>query len=257
MAEPVISSNTPILSVKNISKTFGAVVALKDVSFDLYPGEVLGLLGDNGAGKSTLVKIISGVYTPTSGSIFWNGREVAITNPEVARQLGIETIYQDLALADNLSVAANIYLGREKIKPPNLGRLSFLDNRKMEENARLALEKLKIRIKSPAELVGGLSGGQKQSVAIARAIIWGAKLVIMDEPTAALGVPERLSVLELVKSLKQQGISVIIISHNLQDVFAVTDRMVVLQRGNKAGELITAQATEAETVQMIVGGKHQ
>src|ERR1700726_3205190 len=242
----------PLLRVENVSKRFGGVHALKEVSLILYPGEVLALAGDNGAGKSTLIKVISGVHHPTEGKICYNGAEVTFENPQKAREQGIETIYQDLALADNLDVGANVFLGREPLKRV-LG-FPVLDRKKMRTEAADALRVLDIRINRFDLPLRSMSGGQRQAVAIGRAIHWNAKVLIMDEPTAALGVPEQRKVIALIKSLKQSGVGVIFISHNLIDIFAVSDRIVVLRRGVKAGERISTDTSSDEIVRLMVGG---
>ena len=245
-------SESPILKVQGVFKRFGGVHALENVSLELYPGEVLALAGDNGAGKSTLIKIISGVHHPDEGTIWYNGSEVTFENPQRAREHGIETIYQDLALADNLDVGSNVFLGREPLKRV-LG-FPVLDRKKMRTQAADALRVLDIQIHRFDLPIRSLSGGQRQAVAIGRAIHWKAKILIMDEPTAALGVPEQRKVIALIKSLKQSGVGVIFISHNLVDIFAVSDRIVVLRRGVKAGERLTAETTSDEIVRLMVGG---
>ncbi|MFZ5992839.1 MAG: ATP-binding cassette domain-containing protein [Deinococcota bacterium] len=243
--------STPILEVRGITKRFGGVTALREVSFQLFPGEVLALAGDNGAGKSTLIKCISGVHPPDEGQVFFEGREVRFHNPREAREAGIETIYQDLALADNLDVGANVFLGREPMKRV-LG-VPVLDRAKMRAEARTVLETLDIQTTLDRP-VSALSGGQRQAVAIGRAIYWKARLLIMDEPTAALGVPEQRKVVELIRRLKQQGVAVIFISHNLNDIFAVADRILVLLRGQKAGERRASETHGDEIVKLMVGG---
>jgi ABC-type sugar transport system ATPase subunit len=245
----------PVLEASNLAKRFGGVQALKGVSLRLAPGEVLALAGDNGAGKSTLIKAISGVHQPDEGEIRYKGRRVVINNPHEARALGIETIYQDLALADNLDVGANVFLGREPERRL-LGLLPALDRRRMREAAREVLHQLEIDI-PPDKLtrpVRTLSGGQRQAVAIGRAIYWRAEVLIMDEPTAALGVPEQRKVMELIHRLKRQGVAIIFISHNLGDIFAVADRILVLRRGIAAGERETAATGSDEIVKLMVGG---
>jgi len=243
----------PLLRVVNISKRFGGVRAVEKVSFDSWPGEIMGLVGDNGAGKSTLIKMISGVYVPEEGDIYWKGERINLTSPRNARELGIETIYQDLSLADNLEATANIFLGKELVKPILGGLLVILDKKTMFQKSKQILDQLEIEVDSVLTPVRDLSGGQRQSVAIARAIYWDAQLMIMDEPTAALGVKERNKVLDLVKALKNRGVSVIFISHNLLDIFAVTDRVVIMRRGIKAGEKITGKITEDEIIKMMIG----
>jgi ABC-type sugar transport system ATPase subunit len=249
-----MTTSTPILSVVNISKKFGGVLALDDVSLALQPGEVLALAGDNGAGKSTLIKIISGVYQPDGGAISFRGGTAVLPNPAAARNLGIETIYQDLALSDNLDVGANVFLGREPMGKM-LGVLPRINRRFMRSAARKLLDDLDIDI-SDTKMgmpVGALSGGQRQAVAIARAMYWDASVLIMDEPTAALGVPEQHKVMALIRRLKQENVGVIFISHNLADIFAVADRIVVLRRGRVAGERQVGKTTGDEIVRLMVG----
>jgi ABC-type sugar transport system ATPase subunit len=245
-------SEGPVLTVNNVSKRFGGVHALNDVSLELFAGEVLALAGDNGAGKSTLIKIISGVLRPDEGTLWYNGAEAHFENPQQARAHGIETIYQDLALADNLDVGANVFLGREPVK--HLLGFPFLDRKRMRTEAAEALRPLDIRIHRFDLPLRALSGGQRQAVAIGRAVHWKAKVLIMDEPTAALGVPEQRKVIALIKGLKQSGVGVIFISHNLVDIFAVSDRIVVLRRGIKAGERNMTETTPDEIVRLMVGG---
>ncbi|MFZ1429890.1 MAG: ATP-binding cassette domain-containing protein [Geminicoccaceae bacterium] len=248
-------TEAPILSVRGVTKHFGGVTALGGVSFDLHRGEVLALAGDNGAGKSTLIKAISGVHQPDEGEIVYRGEPVTLSNPRHARDIGIETIYQDLALADNLDVGANIFLGREPAAPV-LGILPRLDRARMRKAAREVLATLEIDIaENKLGLpVRNLSGGQRQAVAIGRAIYWKAELLIMDEPTAALGVPEQRKVVELIRRLRQQNVAVIFISHNLVDIFAVADRILVLRRGVAAGERRPEQSNHDEIVRLMVGG---
>lgn len=248
------SAPTPILSVRGISKRFGGVQALQGVGFDLQPGEVLALAGDNGAGKSTLIKCISGVHQPDEGAVFYKDDPVSMANPREARRLGIETIYQDLALADNLDVGANVFLGREPTRR-FFGLLPAIDRRRMRDAALEVLQTLEIEI-PPGKLtrpVRTLSGGQRQAVAISRAIYWQAEVLIMDEPTAALGVPEQRKVRELIERLKTQRVAVIFISHNLQDIFAVSDRILVLRRGQTVGERRIDQTDHDEVVKLMVG----
>ncbi len=247
-----VARRDPVLSVQGISKRFGGVHALENVSFDLFPGEVLALAGDNGAGKSTLIKAISGVHRPDDGQVLYKGTPVAFENPREARDLGIETIYQDLALADNLDVGANVFLGREPMRKA-FGVLPVLDRRLMRQQAREAIETLDIEIKKLNVPVRTLSGGQRQAVAIGRAIFWKAEILIMDEPTAALGVPEQRKVRALVESLKTSNVSVIFISHNLSDIFAVSDRIIVLRRGILVGERRTSETDGDEIVKLMVG----
>ncbi len=246
-------SDAPILEVRNLSKHFGAVRALSDFSMTVEAGEVVALAGDNGAGKSTLIKALSGVYRPSAGEIFLNGAPVHFATPQEARDKGIETIYQDLALADNLSIGANIFLGREPMRKA-FGFLPVLDRRKMAEAARATMALLDFHVSRLEAPVSNFSGGQRQAVAIGRAVYWDARILIMDEPTAALGVPEQRKVLSLIHQLKAQGRGVIFISHNLQDIFAVSDRIIVLRRGVTAGARRIAETTHDEVVKLMVGG---
>jgi simple sugar transport system ATP-binding protein len=243
----------PLLSVRNAFKRFGGVHALEGVSMELHAGEVVALAGDNGAGKSTLIKAISGVHRCDEGEILFEGRRVDFATPHAARACGIETIYQDLALADNLSIGANIFLGREP-KTRWFGFLPVLDRRGMATAAKETMALLDFHVERLEAPVSTFSGGQRQAVAIGRAIHWNAKVLIMDEPTAALGVPEQRKVLALIRSLKAQGKGVIFISHNLGDIFAVADRIVVLRRGVKTGERRPAETTTDEIVRLMVGG---
>jgi ABC-type sugar transport system ATPase subunit len=243
-----------VLEVRNITKRFGGLVAVNNVSMGVNAGEVVGLLGDNGAGKSTLIKVISGVYGADEGTILFQGKEVRIGSPMDALALGIETIYQDLALAENLNTPANIFLGREKMKKA-LGFLSVLDHAYMQEESRKVLEKLDILIPSLRNRIRALSGGQRQAVAISRSIYWDAKFLIMDEPTAALGVAEQKKVIGTINLLKSHGIGIIVISHQMHDVFQVADRMVIMRRGEKVAELVTAETNPDEVVGAIVGAE--
>jgi ABC-type sugar transport system ATPase subunit len=245
----------PLLRAVDLTKRFGGLVAVDNVSLDVNVGEVVGLVGDNGAGKSTLIKMISGVYRPDEGEVYFNGHQFALSGPREARDMGIETIYQDLALAENLDVGSNIFLGRE-VKRPHLGGLiQTLDRQKMRVESANVLSRLEIHVPSLTQQIRNLSGGQRQAVAIARSIYWNARLMIMDEPTAALGVTEQRKVLTLVRTLCDQGVPVIIISHNMQDVFAVADRIVIMRRGKKVGERIAAQTTPDEVVSLMVGAE--
>jgi ABC-type sugar transport system ATPase subunit len=242
----------PVLEVRNITKKFGGLTAVDTVNMQVFPGEVVGLLGDNGAGKSTLIKMVSGVYHPTTGEIFYQGNKVTIRDPMDALQMGIETIYQDLALAENLNVYSNIFLGREKLKK-TLGLINVLDHDYMHSEAKKVLNRLDIEIPSLRNKIAMLSGGQRQAVAISRSIYWDAKLLIMDEPTAALGVAEQKKVLDLVRTLRSQNVPVIIISHQIHDVLSVADRLVILRRGKKAGERLVKDTNPDEIVGLIVG----
>jgi simple sugar transport system ATP-binding protein len=247
-----LSERAPILAVRNVSKHFGAVEALNKVSMDVFPGEVVALAGDNGAGKSTLIKAISGVFGYEDGDIELDGRRIAFSTPQEARDNGIETIYQDLALADNLSIGANIFLGREPMKRL-FGVLPVIDRQKMADVAKETMQRLDFHVERLDAPVAAFSGGQRQAVAIGRAMYWNARLVIMDEPTAALGVPEQRKVIALIHSLKEQDKGIIFISHNLGDIFEVADRIVVFRRGENAGERKPNETTGDEIVRMMVG----
>lgn len=248
-----MSDVIPLLEVRNLSKSFGAVQALRDLTMHVAPGEVVALAGDNGAGKTTLIKAISGVYKPSSGKVLLEGKEVDFSSPQEARERGIETIYQDLALADNLTIGANIFLGREPMTK-RWGFLPVLDRKKMADAARETMALLDFHVNRLEAPVSNFSGGQRQAVAIGRAVYWNARILIMDEPTAALGVPEQRKVISLIHQLKAQGRGVIFISHNLQDIFAVSDRIVVLRRGVMAGERRIADTTHDEVVKLMIGG---
>jgi len=243
----------PILAAQNIVKRYGSVTALEGADFEIYPGEVVALIGDNGAGKSTLVKILSGAVRPDSGTITMRGEPVSFHGPRDARAKGIETVYQDLALAPDLDVASNLYLGREIKQPGLLGFLDFYNQRAMREQADRHLKDLKVNLRSIRQTVDTLSGGQRQSVAVARAVLWSKEIVIMDEPTAALGVAQSGMVLELVKRVREAGTAVVFISHNMPHVWEVADRMVVLRRGRRAGTLNPATATMDQAVSLMTG----
>jgi simple sugar transport system ATP-binding protein len=239
-----------ILKLEGISKHFGAIQALSDISLSLDSGEVLGLMGDNGAGKSTLVKIIAGNYQPSSGRMFLSGEQKNFHRPIEARESGIEIVYQDLALCDNLTAATNVFLGRELTR--NIGPLKIMDYASMNTVAAKLFRELKSETR-PKDLVRDMSGGQRQAVAIARTRLAAAKLVLMDEPTAAISVRQVAEVLNLIRELKRQQISVILISHRMPDVFAVADRIVVLRRGVKVADRPTAQTSPEEITGLITG----
>ena len=241
-----------LLQVRGLTKRFGGLTAVDRVDLDVRPGEVVGLLGDNGAGKSTLIKMISGVYHPDEGQIFFQGRDVKMGSPMDALELGIETLYQDLALAENLNVYSNIFLGRERTKQ-FLGLIPVLDHDAMRKESSKVLKRLEIEIPSLRSQIKNLSGGQRQAVAISRSIYWNAKLLIMDEPTAALGVAEQRKVLDLVRVLRGQNIPIIIISHQMYDIFSVTDRLAIMRRGKKVAERNTKETTPDEVVSLIIG----
>ncbi len=243
-------TDTPLLELRDISKSFGSVQALSDVDFEVRSGEVMALVGDNGAGKSTLVKCIAGTHTPDDGQIVFEGEEVQIHGPKDAARLGIEVVYQDLALCDNLDVVQNMYLGREEHD-----RLQRLKEPIMEQRTAETMKSLAVTtIKSIRQPVATLSGGQRQSVAVARAVMWNSKLVILDEPTAALGVAQTEQVLALVRRLAQQGLAVVIISHNLHDIFETANRITVLRLGRNVGIYEREKTTQQEVVGAITAG---
>jgi D-xylose transport system ATP-binding protein len=241
---------TPLVEMKDISLAFGGLKAIDDASIDLYPGEVVGLLGHNGAGKSCLIKVLSGAYKRDSGQILINGQEATINNPRDAKGYGIETVYQALALADNVDAASNLYLGRELRT-----RWGTLDDASMEAEARKVMGRLNPNFRRFKEPVIALSGGQRQSVAIARAIHFNARILIMDEPTAALGPAETAQVGELIKQLKADGIGIFLISHDIHDVFDLADRVTVMKNGQIVGSGRVADMTKDEVLGMIILGK--
>src|SRR3954471_13944741 len=244
-------SDQPLLELRSVSKSFGSVQALTDVDLDVREGEVMSLVGDNGAGKSTLIKCIAGIHPMDSGTMTYAGETVSISSPKDAARLGIEVVYQDLALCDNLRVVQNMYLGRE----PH-DRLQRLKEPPMEAKAVETLAGLRVTtIKSIRQAVATLSGGQRQSVAVARAVMWNSRLVILDEPTAALGVAQTEQVLELVNRLAEQGLGVVIISHNLHDVFETATRITVLRLGRNAGIFERAKTSQEEVVHAITAGQ--
>ena len=240
----------PLLELHGVSKRYGAVQALTDVDFEAHPGRVTALVGDNGAGKSTLIKIISGIVGADGGEYRFDGKPVHVTTPQAATALGIATVYQDLALCDNLDVVANLWLGREE-----LGGVRLLDETDMEQEASTVLRRLAVRIPSVRTQVASLSGGQRQSVAIARSMLGEPKVVLLDEPTAALGVAQTAEVLNLIRRLREQGLAVVVISHNLVDVFEVADVIVVLWLGRQVGVLDAKQTNSEEVVAAITGAK--
>lgn len=241
-----------LLRLTDISKDFGAIRALSSFELSIDPGDVVGLMGDNGAGKSTLVKIIAGNFHPTHGTIYFNGREHRFDKPLDARAAGIEAVYQDLALADNVTAAANVFLGREMTR--KLGPFSFLDHSAMNSRARALFEELKSETR-PKDLVKQMSGGQRQAVAIARTRLVNAKLILMDEPTAAISVRQVAQVLDLIRRLRDSGVAVILISHRMPDVFSVCDRVVVLRRGEKRADKPIEQSSPEEVTALITGAK--
>jgi simple sugar transport system ATP-binding protein len=242
-----------LLQARGIVKHYGRVQALRGVDFTVRAGEVVALIGDNGAGKSTLVKILSGAEAPDGGQIVLDGRPVQLASPLAAQRLGIETVYQDLALANDLDPAANLFLGREVLRPGVLGRLGVLDRRAMRRRSRDAFAELGIGLQDSSARLGSLSGGQRQSVAVARAVSWASKVVFMDEPTAALGVVQTRRVLDLIRRVRDRGVSVVLISHNMPEVMAVSDRVEVLRLGRRVAQLDTATATVEQLVGAMTG----
>ena len=245
------NSGTPLVELKDISIAFGGIKAVDQVSVDLYAGEVVGLLGHNGAGKSTLIKCLSGAYKADSGDVYINGKKAVINNPRDARGHNIETIYQTLALADNLDAASNLFLGREIVGPGG-----FLDDSKMEAETRKIMGRLNPNFSKFAEPVSALSGGQRQSVAIARAVYFDAKILIMDEPTAALGPQESEMVAELIEELKKQGLGIFLIEHDIHNVMKLCDRASVMKNGQLVGTERVADVTEDDILSMIILGKN-
>jgi D-xylose transport system ATP-binding protein len=243
----------PVVEMRRVSKRFGGVQALDAAELRLWPGEIHALVGDNAAGKSTLIKVLSGAVVPDEAEIRFEGRRVDIREPRDAKRLGIETVYQDLALADNLDVPANIFLGRELMRP-GIAR-ALLDLCRMEREARALLERLRIRVPSLRRPVAGLSGGQRQSVAIARCLYFNARVVILDEPTASLGVTETAQVHDLVRGMRDHGVAVLMISHNLDHVFGVSDRVTVMKAGRTVGSRLVHKTTQEEILRMIFTGR--
>lgn len=241
-----------LIQMKNIRRQFGTIVALDGVDFEVYPGKVHGLLGDNGAGKSTLIKVLMGVYPPTSGQILWEDRPVRINSPHDAQELGIEAVYQDLALIPLMSIARNFYLGREPTR--KLGPLNILDHKTMATQAEEALLELGIHIRSPDHPVGSLSGGERQSVAIGRAVHFGKRLLILDEPTSALSIGETRKVLSYTTAAAEKGMSVIFITHNIFHVFEVADIFTIIYHGKKIGDFPKEEVSQEEVADMIMTG---
>jgi simple sugar transport system ATP-binding protein len=246
-------TDVPLIEMRGITKSFGAVQALRGADLKLMPNEVLGLVGDNAAGKSTLMKTLTGVHRPDSGELFFEGKPVIFDSPRASRAHGIEMIYQNLALAPNLDVVANVFLGREKTRTLLSGWLHWLDERSMEKDTRSLLDRLRININSVRINVERMSGGQQQAVAIARAVAFQARVVIMDEPTASLAVKEVGKVLDLIKNLRDSGVAVIIISHRLQDIFTVADRIMVLRGGQSVADHRVADTSMDDVVKYIIG----
>jgi D-xylose transport system ATP-binding protein len=243
-------SESPLLQMTGINKSFGPVHVLHDIDFAVYPGEVTALVGDNGAGKTTMVKCVAGIYTVDSGQISFNGQPVTFHGPRDAAALGIEVVYQDLALCDNLDIVQNMFLGRE------LRKSGVLDESEMERRARSTLASLSVRtVKSVRQVVASLSGGQRQTVAIAKSVLWNSKVVLLDEPTAALGVAQTEQVLQLVRRLADAGLGVVLISHNMNDVLRVSDRIATLYLGRLAAEVKAKDVTQAQVVELITSGR--
>lgn len=245
-----MSDTTPLLQLRGVNKSFGVVHVLHDVDLAIYPGQVTALVGDNGAGKSTLVKAIAGIYPADSGEYLFEGKPVSVHGPKDASALGIEIVYQDLALCENLDIVENMFLGREKTNG------IVLDETTMESKAREALASLSVRtVKSVRQTVSSLSGGQRQTVAIAKTVLWNSKVVLLDEPTAALGVAQTRQVLDLVRRLADSGVGVLLISHNLTDVFEVADRITALYLGRVAADVATKDVTSRQVVELITTGQ--
>jgi D-xylose transport system ATP-binding protein len=241
----------PLLELRGVDKSFGPVQVLHGVNLKVYPGQVTALVGDNGAGKSTLVKTVAGIYHADAGEFFFEGKPVTFNGPKDAAGLGIEVVYQDLALCDNLDIVQNMFLGRESKTP-----LHLLDELAMEDRARQTLASLSVRtVKSVRQSVSSLSGGQRQTVAIAKAVLWNSRVVLLDEPTAALGVAQTRQVLDLVRRLADQGLGVVLISHNMNDVFEVSDRITPLFLGRVAADLKTSETNNSQIVELITSGR--
>jgi simple sugar transport system ATP-binding protein len=243
----------PILRTHALTKHFGHVEALRGVDFEARAGEITALIGDNGAGKSTLVKILSGVYQPTAGRIVLDGQDVTFSSPAEAHASGIETVYQDLSVAPDLSPAANLFMGREVLRPGLLGKLGFLDNAAMRRRSAEAFERLRVSLKDMDTPISSLSGGQRQSVAICRSILWAKRVVFMDEPTAALGVVQTARTLELIRRIRDTGVAVVLISHNMRDVLEVADVVEVLRLGRRVARMRNAGLTVQELVGAMTG----
>lgn len=248
-------SATPLLALRGVSKRFGAVQALTAVDFEVHAGEVVALVGDNGAGKSTLIKIISGILPIDEGQVLFDGRPVSLTGPQASSSLGIATVYQDLALCDNLDVVGNLFLGRELRGSGAWKLVGWLDETAMEQQATGLLQRLSVSIPSVRTQVASLSGGQRQSIAVARAMMGSPKVVLLDEPTAALGVAQTKQVLDLIRRLREQGLGVVVISHNMVDVFSVADRIIVMRLGKRVATFDAKEAKQVDVVSAITGVK--
>jgi len=243
----------PVLEAREITKYFGNVAALSDADFALEKGEVHAIVGDNGAGKSTLLKIIAGAYSPDSGELLIKGEPVVISSPHAAQALGVVTVFQDLALVDDLDAAANLFLGRELYFPPPLSWLGIMNKKAMRKKAALEMGRLKVNLGPVDQMVGSMSGGQRQAVAVARAVAFGSDVIIMDEPTAALGVRETAAVLDLVRNLNEAGHSIVMVSHSLPDVFAVAHRITILRHGRTVGVMRAEDTTLEEMLKLMTG----
>ena len=251
-----VAEMKPILEAKNVSKAYGSVQALQGVDIELCAGEVLGLIGDNGAGKSTLVGCLSGSMTPDSGEIRVDGKRVSIRNPEIARSMGIETVFQDLALVNELDITSNLFLNRERTRSiAGIPLFGWMDRKRMLREAREILDELHIRLPDPNQIVGTLSGGQRQAVAVGRAVGWGQRIVFMDEPTAALGVEQTKMVEDLIRRLKERGMAVLLISHSMQEVVELCDRVAVLRQGRKTADLPIGECNVDLLVALITGAR--
>jgi simple sugar transport system ATP-binding protein len=248
-----VNAQQPLLEARKIVKSFGNVQALTGANFSIYAGEVVALVGDNGAGKSTLVKTLVGVHPPDSGEIVFEGEPVDIHTPQQARSIGIETVYQDLALAAEIDPAANMFLGRELLRGGVLGKLGFLDKAAMRERSEEAFSDLGVKIQDTAAPVANMSGGQRQGIAISRAVTWASKVVFMDEPTAALGVVQTRNVLDQIKRVRDQGLAVVLISHNLPEIFEVADRIEVLRLGERVARLRPSDVSMEDVVAAMTG----
>ncbi len=253
MTPPAQDDKVPVLEARDIVKSFGRVQALRGASFTVYPNEIVALIGDNGAGKSTLVKTLTGVHPPDAGEILFEGEPVSIPTPHASRDLGIETVYQDLALAAEIDPAANMFLGREVLRSGPLGKLGFLNNREMRRRSDEAFDALGVRIQDTGARVANMSGGQRQGIAICRAVTWAKKVVFMDEPTAALGVVQTRNVLEQVRRVRDQGLAVVLISHNMPEVFEVADRIEVLRLGARVARLRPQDVSMEDVVSAMTG----
>ena len=250
---PAREGAEPLLEARGIVKRYGQVRALRGADFTVQPGEVVALIGDNGAGKSTLVKVLSGIVPPDAGEIHFEGRPVSLATPSAARRLGMETVYQDLALAPELDSAANVFLGREVLRGGLLGALGFLDRAAMRRRTEEAFATLGVRLQSADAEVANMSGGQRQGVAVGRAVTWADKLVFMDEPTAALGVVQTRAVLDVIRRVRDSGIAVVLISHNMPDVMAVSDRVEVLRLGRRVARFVTRDVGMEDLVGAMTG----